>query len=49
MPWKANIQFMEDYIGEDNLGFIYTTPDEGEDDIFEDHLKALISSNPKKV
>jgi hypothetical protein len=40
---------MEDYIEEDDLGFIYTTPDEGEDDIFEDHLKALISSNPKKV
>jgi lipid II isoglutaminyl synthase (glutamine-hydrolysing) len=46
---KANIQFMEDYIEEDDLEFIYTTPDEDEDDIFEDHLKALISSNPKKV
>jgi UDP-N-acetylmuramyl tripeptide synthase len=45
---KANVQFMEDYI-DDNLGFIYTTPDEGEDEIFEDHLAALISANPKKV
>ena len=45
---KANIQFMEDYIKGD-LGFVYTTPDESEDDIFEDHLTALISSNPKKV
>ncbi len=45
---KANIQFMEDYIKGD-LGFVYTTPDEGEEEIFEDHLKGLISSNPKKV
>jgi UDP-N-acetylmuramyl tripeptide synthase len=45
---KANIQFMEDYI-EGDLGFVYTTPDKGEDEIFEDHLTALISSNPKKV
>jgi UDP-N-acetylmuramyl tripeptide synthase len=45
---NANIQFMEDYV-EGDLGFIYTTPDTGEDDIFEDHLKSLIASNPKKV
>jgi UDP-N-acetylmuramyl tripeptide synthase len=45
---KANIQFMEDYVKGD-LGFVYTTPDENEDDIFEDHLSALITSNPKKV
>ena len=45
---KANVQFMEEYI-DDELGFIYTTPDEGEEDIFEDHLAALISANPKKV
>ena len=45
---KANVQFMEEYV-DDELGFIYTTPDEGEDDIFEDHLAALISANPKKV
>lgn len=45
---KANIQFMKDYVKGD-LGFVYTTPDEGENDIFEDHLTALISSNPKKV
>lgn len=45
---NANVQFMEDFI-EGDLGFVYTTPDTGEDDIFEDHLKSLISSNPKKV
>jgi len=45
---KANIQFMEDYI-EDDFGFIYTTPDTGEDDIFEDHFNALLLSKPKKV
>jgi lipid II isoglutaminyl synthase (glutamine-hydrolysing) len=49
---KANIQFMMDYVPEDmkdHIEFIYTTPDEGEDDIFVDHLSSLISLNPKKV
>jgi UDP-N-acetylmuramyl tripeptide synthase len=45
---KANVQFMGEYV-DDELGFIYTTPDEGEDEIFEDHLTALISANPEKV
>jgi len=45
---NANVEFMSDYVDGD-LGFIYTTPDTGEDEIFEDHLKSLISSNPKKV
>lgn len=45
---KANVQFMEDYVKGD-LGFIYTTPDTGEDDIFEDHLDALVSAKPKMV
>jgi UDP-N-acetylmuramyl tripeptide synthase len=46
---KANIQFMESYLGDDitgNTAFIYTTPDEGEDEIFEDHLSSLNSLNP---
>lgn len=49
---KANIQFMETYAKEEIAGdtaFIYTTPDEGEDEIFEDHLSSLISLNPKMV
>ncbi len=49
---KANIQFMQTYIGHeiaDDTAFIYTTPDEGEDEIFEDHLSSLISLNPKMV
>lgn len=45
---KANVQFMEDYVNGE-LAFIYTTPDEAEDEIFEDHLNSLISANPKKV
>ncbi len=46
---KANIQFMTSYLGDDiaeDTAFIYTTPDEGEDEIFEDHLSSLISLNP---
>jgi len=49
---KANIQFMETYAGKDissDTAFIYTTPDEGEDEIFEDHLSSLISLNPRIV
>lgn len=49
---KANIQFMQAYTGADIAGqtaFIYTTPDEGEEEIFEDHLSSLISFNPSMV
>lgn len=49
---KANIQFMQTYAGEDiaeNTTFIYTTPDEGEEEIFEDHFSSLISLNPRMV
>lgn len=49
---KANIQFMETYAGEEIAGdaaFIYTTPDEGEDEIFEDHLSSLLSLKPQMV
>lgn len=49
---KANILFMRNYIHEDiakNAAFIYTTPDEGEDEIFEDHLSSIISFNPQMV
>jgi UDP-N-acetylmuramyl tripeptide synthase len=49
---KANIQFMQTYTGEEiaeQTVFIYTTPDEGEEEIFEDHLSSLIYLNPKMV
>lgn len=49
---KANIQFMENYVGEEiapETAFIYTTPDEGEDEIFEDHLSSIVSLNPRMV
>lgn len=49
---KANIQFMLNYFSEDihdDILFIYTTPDRGEDEIFEDHLSSIISLNPKMV
>lgn len=48
---KANIQFMQTYTGEksENTLFIYTTPDEGEEEIFEDHLSSITSLNPPMV
>jgi len=45
---NANVEFMCEYV-KDDLGFIYTTPDTGEDDIFEDHLQSVIAAKPKKV
>ena len=45
---NANVQFMKDYVKGD-LGFIYTTPDTSEDEIFEDHLQSVLLSDPKKV
>lgn len=49
---KANIQFMQTYAGDDiaeDTTFIYTTPDAGEEEIFEDHFSSLISLNPKMI
>jgi hypothetical protein len=43
---------MQTYAGEDiteETAFIYTTPDEGEDEIFEDHLSSITSLNPSIV
>jgi len=45
---NANVQFMCEYV-KDDLGFIYTTPDTGEEDIFEDHLQSVVAAKPKKV
>ena len=39
---------MNQYIG-GPLEFIYTTPDEYEDEIFEDHLEVIKSLNPDHV
>lgn len=49
---KANIQFMQTYTDREiaaETAFIYTTPDEGEEEIFEDHFSSLISLNPAMV
>lgn len=49
---KANIQFMQTYAGDEiaeKTAFIYTTPDEGEYEIFEDHLSSIVSLNPRMV
>jgi len=49
---KANIQFMQTYAGDEiaeQTGFIYTTPDEDEEEIFEDHFSSIISFNPRIV
>jgi UDP-N-acetylmuramyl tripeptide synthase len=45
---KANIKYMQSQISGD-LCFIYETPDEGEDEIFEDHFQALQISGAKKI
>ncbi len=42
---KANVLFMKQYIN-DKLEFIYTTPDIGEEEVFEDHLEAIRLMNP---
>jgi hypothetical protein len=31
----------------ENTLFIYTTPDEGEEELFEDHLSSITSLNPQ--
>jgi len=53
---KANTEFLESYILQDsrkrqdlNIEYIYTTPDENEEEIFEDHLSSLKSINPSKI
>ena len=45
---KINALFMNQYIG-GPLEFIYTTPDEYEDEIFKDHLEVIKSLNPDHV
>lgn len=42
---KVNVLFMNQYI-DNKLEFIYTTPDVGEEEVFEDHLEAIRAINP---
>lgn len=45
---KINAMFMNQYV-DGPLEFIYTTPDENEDEIFEGHFKVIKSMNPEHV
>ena len=45
---KINAMFMNQYV-EGPLEFIYTTPEEDEEEIFEDHFKVVKSMNPAHV
>lgn len=45
---KINSMFMNQFV-EGPLEFIYTTPDEKEDEIFNDHFKIIKSMNPEHV
>lgn len=45
---KINALFMNQYI-DGPLEFIYTTPDENEEEIFEDHLEVIKNLNPDHI
>ena len=45
---KINAMFMNQYV-DGPLEFIYTTPDEDEEEIFEDHFEVVKSMNPTHV
>ena len=45
---KINAMFMKQFV-DAPLEFIYTTPDENEEEIFEDHYKVVKSMNPAHV
>ena len=45
---KINAMFMSQYV-DGPLEFIYTTPEENEEDIFDDHFEVLKSMNPEHV
>jgi UDP-N-acetylmuramyl tripeptide synthase len=46
---NVNVKFMKLIMKNDNLHFIYTSPDDYEEEIFDDHLKAIKEANPFKV
>lgn len=45
---RANMQFMENYVDKD-FEIIYTAPDEGEEEIFEDHINSIKTGTPQKI
>lgn len=45
---KINISYMDQYIDSD-LEFIYTAPDENEEEIFHDHLESIRAINPEHL
>lgn len=46
---KVNITLMNLYSKDKGLEFIYTTPDENEEEIFEDHMSSIRSINPNHL
>ncbi|WP_455644745.1 Mur ligase family protein [Methanosphaera sp.] len=46
---KVNSTFMKDIFSENDFEFIYCTPDEFEEEIFEDHLSTLKQLNPSQI
>lgn len=47
--FNANVYFMKQIIGDNEFEFIYTTPDEMEEEIFEDHMKVIRDINPNRL
>lgn len=47
--FNANVNFMKQIIGNNDFEFIYTTPDELEEEIFEDHMKVIRNANPNHL
>ncbi|MDR2624156.1 MAG: UDP-N-acetylmuramyl peptide synthase [Methanobrevibacter sp.] len=46
---NVNVKFMKSIMKNDGVHFIYTSPDDHEEEIFDDHLKAIEGINPIKV
>ncbi|MDR1820794.1 MAG: UDP-N-acetylmuramyl peptide synthase [Methanobrevibacter sp.] len=46
---NVNMKFMKLIMKNNNLHFIYTSPDDFEEDIFDDHLKVIEEAKPLKV
>jgi UDP-N-acetylmuramyl tripeptide synthase len=46
---NVNVQFMQLIMENNNLHFIYTSPDDYEEEIFKDHLKIIKKAKPNKI
>ncbi|MDR2829704.1 MAG: UDP-N-acetylmuramyl peptide synthase [Methanobrevibacter sp.] len=46
---NVNVNFMKSIMKNYDIHFIYTSPDDYEEEIFDDHLKAIKKANPVKV